>query len=411
MARIGTIAVILAAGLLLYTYVAYPLILKALSILRGGYRVRRDDPAEWPPVSITVPMYNEEAQAAELVESLLALDYPRERRQILIVSDGSTDRTVEIVRRYADRGVELVAMPVRSGKTACENAAATRLRGEIVVNTDASIRIRPDALKRLIRALADESVGLASGRDLSVGEHDANVGESGYVGYEMGIRDLETAVHGIVGASGCLYAIRKPLHLIPVPAALSRDFSAALKCEHHDFRAVSVPDALCLVPRTGSIRREYQRKVRTITRGMQTLHHNRVLLNPARHGTFAWMLLSHKVLRWAAPWSALLGGIGLALLVPTVPWALAPLGAGVGLLVLGSVGWALGDGRPLPRPVQVAAFALTANLAAMHAFLRAVRGRHEPIWEPTRRSVPATESSIPALAADRTPRSAKQSGG
>ncbi len=280
------------------------------------------------------------------------------------------------MRSYADRGVELLSLPVRSGKTACENAASQRLVGEIVVNTDASIRILPRSLKPLIAPFADPRVGLVSGRDISVnrGQSPANVGESGYVGYEMGIRDLETTTYGIVGASGCLYAIRIPLHRIPVPASLSRDFSAALKCEEHGYRAVSV-----------SVRTEYQRKVRTITRGMETLIYKRTLLNPFRYGTFAWMLVSHKICRWLAPWAVVAGALGLALLAPTHPGTLLPLGAGALIVVVGGVGWLLGDGRALPRPVQVAAFALSVNVAAMHASIRALTGDKDPIWEPTRR--------------------------
>ena len=251
MIPIGMLLALLSAGLLAYTYVGYPLVLKILALSRRPDGISRAPMGTLPLISVTVPMYNEEANAAELVESLLALDYPAGRRQILIVSDGSTDRTDAIVRSYADRGVELLSLPVRSGKTACENAASQRLVGEIVVNTDASIRILPRSLKPLIAPFADPRVGLVSGRDISVnrGQSPANVGESGYVGYEMGIRDLETATYGIVGASGCLYAIRIPLHRIPVPASLSRDFSAALKCEEHGYRAVSVSDAVCRVPR------------------------------------------------------------------------------------------------------------------------------------------------------------------
>ena len=390
MNSIGYMALAVSAGILAYTYAGYPLLLRAVCLIRKPRRVPSEAADPWPLVSITVPMYNEQAQAAELVESLLALDYPVDRRQILIVSDGSTDGTEEIVRRYADRGVELLAVPERTGKTACENAAAPRLVGDIVVNTDASIRIMPDALKPLVSAFADPEIGLASGRDVSVsrGDSAANLGESGYVGYEMGIRDLETAVYGIVGASGCLYAIRTPLHRILVPDSLSRDFSAALKCEEHGFRAVSIPDAVCLVPRTGSIHKEYARKVRTITRGMETLVYKRALLNPFRHATFAWMLFSHKICRWLAPLAAVAGAVGLALLAPAHAWALVALGVGGVVLAAGLVGWALGDGRPLPRVVQVAAFALSANVAAAHATLRALRGDRDPMWEPTRRDTP-----------------------
>ena len=369
----------------LYTYFGYPALLYLVGAVRGASPVPDEEPEEWPLVSISVAMYNEEAHAPGLVENLLALEYPADRRQILIVSDGSTDRTNEIVSGYADRGVTLVALPTREGKTACENAVAERLEGEIVVNTDASIRLRPDALRHLIPPFSDPEIGLTTGRDVSVGsEADAqNVGESGYVGYEMAVRDLETRLRGIVGASGSLYAIRKPLHVIPVPPALSRDFSAALKCQDHGFRAVSTPRAICVVPRGTSIAREFSRKVRTMTRGMQTLKHWRRLLNPFRHGVFSWMLFSHKICRWAVPWFVVLGGIGLLLLSVELMWARVAAAFGVIAVAVGVLGWITGDAWKAPKPVRLLAFAVMGNVAAMRAFLRSLGGGADAIWEPT----------------------------
>jgi hypothetical protein len=212
----------------------------------------------------------------------------------------------------------------------------------------------------------------------------------------MWIRDLETEVHGIVGASGCFYAIRADLHRIPVDPHLSRDFAAALKCEENGYRAVSVRDAVCLVPRTASLKKEYGRKVRTFTRGMQTLFDRRRLMNPFRHGVFAWMLFSHKVCRWGVPWAAALGVAGLLLLAPEHSWAGVLLAFGAIGAALGLIGWTLGDGRPLPYILQLPAFALAGNLAAMHALLRAVGGRKDAVWEPTRREKTGVGRDAPA---------------
>ncbi len=382
---VGLLAV--AIGFVGYSYLGYPLLLVALARAKRIPERRDRAPDSWPLVSITVPMYNEERQAAQLIESLLALEYPSERLQILIVSDASSDRTDEIVRRYADRGVELVRQRERAGKTAAENAAAELLTGEIVVNTDASIRIRPDALKHLLRVFSDPSVGVASGRDISVSKvgADVNAGESTYVGYEMWVRDLETEAGGIVGASGCLYAIRSGLHRAPLPDSLSRDFAAALTCEEQGYRAVSVPDAVCYVPRAPALRQEYRRKVRTITRGMETLLAKRGLLNPFDHGLFAWKLFSHKVCRWTAPWAALLGFVGTLLLAPSSAWAAIVTGAAILLTGLGALGWILGDGRSLPGILEIPGFVLVGNVAAMHAAVQVSTGQRNPLWEPTRR--------------------------
>lgn len=369
-----------------YAYVGYPMILRALALGRPK-RLENDGPGDLPMISITVPAYNEEGQIASTLDSLLALDYPRDRCQILVVSDASSDRTDEIVRSYAHRGVELCRMPSRMGKTGAEQVASKLLRGEIIVNTDASIRIAPDALKQLMRHFSDATVGLASGRDMSISRIDAesNRGEAGYVGYEMGVRDLETAVGGIIGASGCFYAIRAHLHRLPLPEALSRDFAAALNVQENGYRAVSARDAICYVPRSASLKREYKRKVRTITRGMETLSHKRALLNPFRYPLFAWKLFSHKVCRWLFPWTALAGFVGLMMLATRYAPA-AWLTAITSLfLVTSVVTWIVSDRVRLPALLQLAAFSVFSNLAVLHASLRALHGDQDATWEPTRR--------------------------
>ena len=379
-----------AAVLFVYAYLAYPASLWVLGRFVKAAPVDTKEPDEWPVVSITVPVFNEEHQVASLVENLLALDYPPERRHILIVSDASSDGTDDIVRGFGAEGVELLRLEQRGGKTRAENAALSRLRGEIVVNTDASIRFPPDSLKRLVSAFSDPAVGLASGRDVSVpaapdGGRESNLGESGYVDYEMSIRDLETGISGIVGASGCYYGIRRDLHTTMVPESLSRDFAAALNTTEQGYRAVSVPDAICWVPRTSSLRKEYGRKVRTITRGMETLYFKKALLNPFRFGIPAWMLLSHKMCRWALPWASALAVLGLVALSFSHAWARYGLGLfGLFLLVAGA-GWFLADRRALPKVFSIPAFVQVGNVAAAHAFLRVLHGDRSPIWEPTRR--------------------------
>lgn len=376
-------AVLFAIALPVYAFAAYPLLLWTMGALRRTGEPPPADPPALPFVSISLPAYNEAREIGAALEALLALDYPPERRQILVVSDASTDGTDDIVRAFSGRGVQLLRMPERRGKTAAENAAAPLLSGEIVVNTDASVRILPHALRPLVAAFADPGVGVASGRDVSVAraEAAAGAGEGGYVGYEMRVRALETRAGGIVGASGCFYAIRAYLHRAPLPPGLSRDFAAALLARGAGYRAVSVDDAVCLVPRTGSLAREYRRKVRTVTRGMQTLWHLRALLNPLRHGVFAWMLWSHKVARWAVPWALALGLAGVLALAATEPWARVAAALAAGGTVLAAVGarW------PAARVLALPAYVLAGNVAALHATLRAVRGARNATWEPTRR--------------------------
>jgi cellulose synthase/poly-beta-1,6-N-acetylglucosamine synthase-like glycosyltransferase len=386
MTTIEIILIGLPIALFSYAYLGYPLLLKIFGLSRPA-PPNVSDPEEWPMISITVPAYNEEAAIRRTIESLLVLPYPAERRQILIISDASTDRTDDIVREYADRGIELLRMPVRGGKTAAENAAGAHLRGSIVVNTDATIKILPGALKALIRVFQDPTIGVASGRDLSVGDVGAegNQGESGYVGYEMWLRSLETRMGSIVGASGCLYAIRRSLHETLFPEALSRDFACALIAKENGFRAVSVEDAVCLVPRTVSLKKEYSRKVRTMARGLDTLWYKRHLMNPFRHGFFAWALISHKLCRWLVFPAIPLGLIGLTLLAQHSNIARGLLMMSLAGLAIGGLGMRWPEGKPVPRVVALFGFALGATVAALIAWSKALRGERNPIWEPTRR--------------------------
>ena len=384
---IGWMLVLAPIVLFAYSYFGYPLLLRLVARLRPARPIPAAT-AVLPTISITIPCYNEEHSIADTLDRILAVDYPATHRQILIVSDASTDRTDEIVRSYADRGVELLRMPSRTGKTAAENAAAPLLRGDVVVNMDATIGLRPDSIQRLVRAFQDPTIGVASGRDVSVAASDeeGNAAESGYVGYEMGLRDLETRIGTIVGASGCFYAIRRELVQPLFPAALSRDFAAPLIAHEAGYRSVSVSDALCLVPRTRSLDAEYRRKIRTMARGLDTLEHKAHLLNPLRHGLFAWMLISHKLCRWLVFLLLPALPVGLALLVGDVPladWALLAIltGAAIGLL-----GWKWPFRGHPPRLLATAGFALAACVAGFIAWIKLFRNERNPIWEPTRRT-------------------------
>lgn len=385
--RAASLALILAPLVLVgVAYVGYPVILALVSRFRPR-RPRFSDSDEWPMISVTVPCYNEEASIRETLERLLQLDYPADRRQIVVISDASTDGTDAIVQSYADRGVELLRLPERRGKTAAENAAGAVVRGDIVVNIDASIRLRSESLRALVNAFQDPTVGVASGRDVSVGTQAATThGESGYVGYEMWVRSLESRLDSIVGASGCFYATRRSLYDARFPEELSRDFASAMIAKERGFRAVSVADAVCEVPRAASLPSELRRKTRTMARGLETLWYKRHLMNPRRYGGFALMLIGHKVCRWLVYPLLPLALIGLIVLsfeskVAAVLLALIVIGT-----ALGVAGMRWRGGRT-PALLAIPGFILATSLAALLAWKKVLRRERSPIWEPTRRPV------------------------
>ena len=382
----GLALIAIPVALFGYALAGYPLLLWLASRLTPRSRDWADPP-EWPRLAILVPAYNEEASIAGTLDSLLALDYPVDRRQVVVMSDASTDRTDEIVRRYEPLGVRLVRMSARKGKSAAENRTLPLVTGDIVVNTDATIRIPSGSLRPLIQVFQDPTIGAASGRDVSVGDinAEANASEAGYVGYEMGVRALETRLGGIIGASGCFYAIRRDLVDTAFPEELSRDFASPLRVRQLGYRTVSVDAALCIVPRARSLQAEYKRKIRTMLRGLNTLWYMRSLLNPLRYGVFAWMLASHKLARWLGFLTLPLASIGLLLLVPAHPWAVALVALGAAGVAAGLVALNSKDSETLPAVIKRAGFGVASVLAGFVAWMKFFAGTNAATWEPTRR--------------------------
>jgi hypothetical protein len=254
------------------------------------------------------------------------------------------------------------------------------------VNVDSTIIVPKESLKRLVRVFDDPTIGVASGRDVSVGATD-NSGthaESRYVGYEMWIRDLETQVGSIVGASGCFYASRRQVHGKPLPIGLSWDFAAALVARLQGYRSVSVPAAVCLVPRSAHIRTELRRKARTMARGISTLFYHRALMNPLRYGNFAFMLVSHKLLRWLPYLLAPIAFLALCVLALDSAGARVMLGILTVGLLTGIAGIKL-RASAAARPFALAGFIVAVFSAGFLAWWAAIQQTQMATWEPTPR--------------------------
>jgi cellulose synthase/poly-beta-1,6-N-acetylglucosamine synthase-like glycosyltransferase len=368
-----------------YAYVGYPALLWLIAASR---RRRTPEPGTaWPSLTITVPVYNAAANIRATLDRLLEVDYPREQLQLLVISDASSDGTDEIVKEYASRGVELLRLPMRKGKTTAENVAVSVARGELIVNVDGTVLVPRESLKPLVRVFDDPTIGVASSRDVSVSEagRDGVRAESQYVGYEMWVRDLETRVGSIVGASGCFYAIRKCVHEKPLRGDLSWDFASVLVARQQGYRSVSVPLATCMIPRTTQLRTEMTRKVRTMARGLNTLFHLRSLMNPIKYGSFAFMLISHKLLRWLPYLLAPVALLALALLATQNTVALGFFAVTTFGLVVGAVA-VKRPGLTAVKPFAVAGFAVAAFTAGVMAWRAAIRQKRMATWDPTPRA-------------------------
>jgi cellulose synthase/poly-beta-1,6-N-acetylglucosamine synthase-like glycosyltransferase len=364
----------------LYVYVGYPL---AVFLLAGVCRRRvRTGPCE-PRVSILIAAHNEEVCIARTIENKLALDYPREKLEVIVVSDGSTDRTEEIVRRYASRGVKLLRQVPRYGKTAALNQAVSRAAGEVLVFSDANSMYEHDALRRLVENFHDPTVGYVTGKLMYVTPDGATIGNgcSLYMKYENFLRLQETQIGSIVGVDGGIDAIRRSLYRTMKSDQIP-DFILPLRVVEQDYRVVYEPRAIQSEEAHTSSEGEYRMRVRVSLRSLWALKDMKHLLNVARYGLFSWQLLSHKVLRYQA-----FAMLMLMYAVNAALWTAGPLYQATLLLqtvvyALGYLGYRLDRrGRPTKYLMLPYYFALI-NVASGHAFLKFLTGRKQVIWIP-----------------------------
>jgi cellulose synthase/poly-beta-1,6-N-acetylglucosamine synthase-like glycosyltransferase len=332
----------LCVGLLVYVYAGYP----ALAVVRARWRPRplvrraerRAHPATIPfpdrrvgaaepAVSIVVIAYNEASCIEARLENLLSLDYPADRLEIIVGSDGSTDDTVERARRYEAFGVRVQAFETRSGKPAVLNALVPRAAGDIVLFADARQRFEPSTLRALIADFNDPAVGAVSGElmlEPSEGTAAAGHGAAMYWRYEKLIRSAESTADSTVGATGAIYAIRRRL-FVPIPDdTLLDDVLIPLRIVQQGYRVVFEPTARALDRPSTTAAQEFGRKARTIAGTFQLFSRERWLFDPRRNRIW-FATLSHKGLRLTLPVlhsSALIANIASAI-VPPYGWLLA----------------------------------------------------------------------------------------
>ncbi len=392
-----------AVALAVYTYVGFPL----LVLLRARLRPRPHQIADiTPSVSVVIAAHDEAASIGPRVDNLLALDYPADRLEIVIASDGSTDATVEEARRRADPRVRVLDLP-RTGKATALNTAVGASTGEIVVFSDANTAYAPEAIRRLVRSFADPAVGgvagnqvylptsAAGGRSDPAGATAAGVGERSYWDFDRLVKDAESLGGSVISATGAIYALRRELFQ-PVPDGVTDDFATSTRVIAAGRRLVFEPEAVALEPVAGSSRREYGRKVRIMTRGLRGVAMSRDLLDPRRHGFYALQLLTHKVLRRLMAIPLLVIALTSVLLWNDGPiYRLAALGQAV-VYGLGTIGLALRDRRAGRRPwFAIPAFFLLVNIASLHALWNLITGRRIDRWQPARRADTPTEPGPP----------------
>jgi cellulose synthase/poly-beta-1,6-N-acetylglucosamine synthase-like glycosyltransferase len=388
---------ILSVALIAYACAGYPVLVFALSRLRG----RPVRPADiTPTVSVIIAAYNEEQAIARKLEETIALDYPREKLEIIVASDCSTDRTDEIVRRFSDRGVILRRQSQRLGKTMAQNSAVERASGEILVFTDATTGYQPDALRKIVRSFADAEVGCVSSQLIYVDRSKTSVGRGcrSYWSYETLLRESESRLGSMIGVAGCLYAVRRTSYT-PLEHDMCSDFVIASAIRLKGLRTVYDQEAISIEDTNNQSRDEFRMRVRIVEQTMSAMSRYREVLDPRRHGVFALQMISHKVLRYSAPALLLIAFVSNLFLVGDSNLyriTMAGQGAFYSAALAGGLLTRFG-GRLGPRlgVVGLPYYFVLANVAILAAFVKFVRGEAHVVWEPLRETAQSSENIKP----------------
>lgn len=363
-----------------YAYAGYLLILAGLSLFRSRPVLMGN---VQPMVSFVITAYNEELRIKDKIDNSLRQQYPRERLEIVVASDCSSDKTDEIVRSYASSGVRLIRAAERKGKEAAQKLAVSQTNGEVLVFSDVATTLPSDGIANIVKAFHDPTVGCVSSVDRFVDAQGNLSGEGAYVKYEMLLRQLETKVNTLVGLSGSFFAARRTV-CSPWADDLQSDFNTLLNSMRVGLRGISDPHSVGYYKNLSDEKKEYQRKVRTVLRGIAVLMRSLPMLNPFQYGMFAWQLFSHKLCRWLVPFAMIGAGISNAVLA-TQSSVYAMLLVGQLLFYVTATAYAMFHWMPKSSVLRLPSFFVLVNLSILDAWMRYFRGDRVFRWEPSKR--------------------------
>jgi cellulose synthase/poly-beta-1,6-N-acetylglucosamine synthase-like glycosyltransferase len=381
----------ISVGLVVLAYVGYPLAIYAASRLFGRRptppRDASNDGSNCPSVSVLVSALNEEKMIAERIENNLAQDYPADRLEIVVASDGSTDRTAGIVREFAERypgRVRLVDYPVRRGKATVLNESIPALASEIVVLSDANTFFEPPAIRRLVRWFDDPQVGVVCGKLLLVDPRSGKNVDSLYWRYENFLKACEGRLGALLGSNGAIYGLRRERYVPIAGDTIIDDFMIPLLIRlRHGLRTVYDVESIANEETPPDVSAEFRRRSRIGAGGFQSLTRLWPLLSPT-YGWTSFAFWSHKVLRWLCPAFMALALLSNLLLLdqPLYRWLLAAQVAFYLAAILGN----FVPGNHLPaRLLRLTTLFLSMNLALAVGFWRWIAGRQRGTWQRTAR--------------------------
>ena len=378
-----------ACAAVLMVYVGYPVSLRLLVYLFG----RRITVGTCSPsVTLIISAYNEAGVIGRKLENALAMDYPPDKLEIMVISDCSSDGTDEIVKSYEDRGVRLCRLPEQRGKSHGLTRFVPQAKGDIIVFTDANAMYDPQALRLLLKHFSDPQTGYVVGsqRYERIGESQAAASEGLYANHEEQIKTLESRLSSVVGGDGAIYSIRKGLFR-PLRDDDISDFVNPLQIVAAGFRGVFEPAARCYEEPSGAYIREFRRKVRIVNRSLRALWRTRAVLNPFRVGWFAYQVTFHKLFRWCIPYflaTILLANVLLCYRETNVLYQAT--------LAMQLIGYGLAAAYSIPvlrrfRLIYLAYYFVVVNCAAAVGVWLFLCGRRISTWQPER-AKPVPES-------------------
>jgi cellulose synthase/poly-beta-1,6-N-acetylglucosamine synthase-like glycosyltransferase len=338
-----------------------------------------------PIVTLIIPACNEEVWIARKIKNSLALIYPGERLEIIVASDGSSDRTVEIAQAYESNRLSIAVFHSRVGKQEMLNRLVPRARGEIIVLTDANALLAYDALSQLVRPFADPHVGCAIGRRVCIVQERsvASAAESLYWRYESWIKRAEARLHSCLAATGQLYAVRRSV--FPHVERVGEDFYIPMKILAATGKRIAyVPEAVAAIPAAATLAVEFERKTRSHVAFLLSLPLLKDLLIPGRTPVW-WQFISHHVLRMLVPPAMLAVLVCSAALAPLSPvWFLALLAQNV-FYALAFIGWLFAMRGLRPKLFYFPFYFVFVQLALARAWLRWPRRKYDYAWQRTER--------------------------
>jgi glycosyltransferase involved in cell wall biosynthesis len=283
--------------LIFFSYFGYPLSLYIIGMFIDRKCSKK---SYFPYVTLIITVYNEQKRLQKKIENTLDLLYPKDKLQIIVASDGSTDDTNRIAEGYRKSGIEVLDIQIRGGKENAQKEALKIARGDIIVFTDVATMLEKDGLEKIVWNFSDPEIGCVSSEDRLLDRDGNPSGEGFYVRYEMLLRRLESKVNSLVGLSGSFFAARRSV-CQDFSGDVQSDFRTLLNCVKMGLRGICDPEATGSYLDISGSNREFDRKVRTVLRGLTVFFQNLEFLNVFKYGFFSYQYFCHKLLRWLVP--------------------------------------------------------------------------------------------------------------